>query len=83
MLTPFALATSAIAAVVGPGIGSARSKSAASSRWQKYSNAKSSYKHTTRAPRSAASPTKRAVFARFFALSALTAVWTKPSLTSR
>src|SRR5579864_9553593 len=48
-------AASASASVVGPGTASARSKSLASSRWQKYCALKSSGRHTTFAPIFAAS----------------------------
>ena len=55
MATPVSRATSASFAVDGPGIASARSKSAVSSRWQKYWVRNSSGRQTIFAPSRAAS----------------------------
>ncbi len=57
MATPVSRATSASFAVDRPGISSERSKSASSSRWQKYCVRKSSGRHTICAPSVAASRT--------------------------
>src|SRR5262249_3958738 len=65
------------ASVGGPGTGSARSKQAASSRWQKYGERKSSGRQTTPAPRRAASRTRADAVARFSAGSMAQRIWTR------
>src|SRR6266852_116328 len=68
--TPAFPAASERASVVGPGTGSARSNVAASSRWQKYWERKSSGRQTTSAPFRAASSTRSTALARFASESA-------------
>src|SRR6185369_9875046 len=68
------------AAVVGPGIGSARSKNAWSSDWQKYCDRNSSGRQTTSAPRWAASRTRAIAFSRLAARSVEQLIWTRPSV---
>src|SRR5712692_1281457 len=63
--TPDCRAACDIFSVVGPGIGSARSKREASSRWQKYCVRKSSGRQTTWAPRLDAACTCSTARARF------------------
>src|SRR5581483_11532747 len=70
----------ASASVVGPGSGSAKSNDAVSSRWQKYCERKSSGRHTTRAPRLAASRMRSAARRRFSSGSAEQAIWIRPTV---
>jgi hypothetical protein len=63
--TPRAAATFASASLVGPGTGSAKSKRACSSDWQKYGVRKSSWRQTSSAPRMAASSMPAIARARF------------------
>src|SRR5262249_54113029 len=76
--TPRRRAVSDSASVVGPGTGSARSKTAGSSRWQKYCDRKSSGRQTTRAPFPAASSMPATALRRFSAASAVALIWTSP-----
>src|SRR5882757_6839939 len=71
-------ATAASRSVLGPGIGSARSKSAMSSRWQKYCARKSSGRQMTRAPARAASRTRSAALSRLASGSGPQDICTKP-----
>src|SRR4051812_3575389 len=75
-------AIGASAAVVGPGIGSARSKNAWSSDWQKYGDRNSSGRQTTSAPRRAASRTRAIAFSRFSARSVEQLICTRPSVNT-
>ncbi len=79
--TPCCFASAAMASVVGPGSGSASSKSAGSSTWQKYGEANSSGRTTICAPRAAASAIARRALATLAALSRPMAIWTRPSLS--
>ncbi len=72
-------ATRAIAVVDGPGIGSARSNSPASSCWQKYCVRKSSGRHTRRAPWSAATPASLAALRTFSSASGVGDIWMSPT----
>ena len=76
--TPAAAAAFPRASVDGPGTGSARSKVAVSSFWQKYCERKSSGRHTTSAPERAASATLATALTRFSAGSGPQDIWTKP-----
>src|SRR3954470_20323930 len=78
--TFFSRAVSATAAVLGPGIGSARSKLAWSSDWQKYWLRNSSGKQTRVAPRSAASTMRARARARLSSGSAEQRICTRPIL---
>jgi hypothetical protein len=66
------------ALVVGPGIASARSNSAASSRWQKYCDRNSSGRQMTRAPRAAACSMRSTAARRFAPASVPMRIWTMP-----
>ncbi len=75
-----ALATAPIASVDGPGTGSARSNVFTSSFWQKYGVRKSSGRHITSAPRSAASSTRDTAMRRLSSASGFGAICTRPTL---
>src|SRR5258708_5634458 len=77
--TPASLAILPKSSVLGPGIASARSKSCASSRWQKYCVRKSSCRQTICAPILAASRTLATAFSTFAAASVLHDICTSPS----
>src|SRR4051794_37970469 len=76
--TSFAFAAAASRSDDGPGIGSARSKRAASSFWQKYGPRNSSGRQTTCAPCFAAAAMAASAFAKFAALSAEHDICTRP-----
>src|SRR5450432_4203303 len=78
--TRASLATRASASVDGPGIGSARSKLAWSSVWQKYCERKSSGRQMTRAPAAAASRTRAMARSRLSRGSAEQRICTRPRL---
>src|ERR1044071_600584 len=78
--TFFSAATLASAFDVGPGIGSARSKLAWSSDWQKYWVVNSSGRQTTWAPRAAASRILATAFSTFSAGLLEHRIWTRPSV---
>src|SRR6516165_4568058 len=71
-------ATRASASVEGPGIGSARSKLAWSSVWQKYCERKSSGRQITCAPALAASRTRATARSRLSRGSVEQRIWTRP-----
>ena len=71
-------ATAASRSVLGPGMGSARSNRAVSSRWQKYCARKSSGRQTICAPARAASRTRSAAFSRFASGSGEQDICTRP-----
>ncbi len=80
MTTPNSAASAAKRSVVGPGIGSARSNSAVSSRWQKYWVRKSSGRQMTCAPRCAASRTCATARSRLSSGSGEQRICTKPTV---
>src|SRR5882672_7603492 len=78
--TPFSFAILPSVSVVGPGTGSARSKSAWSSRWAMYMVRNSSGRHTRSAPCCAASRMRATALARFASGSSLMLICTSPTL---
>ena len=76
--TPARCAARPSASVLGPGMGSARSNNAASSRCAKYCERNSSGRHTRLAPDAAASATFPTAFSRLTAGSADIAICTSP-----
>src|SRR5882724_6396492 len=74
-------ATRASASLDGPGIGSASSKFAWSSVWQKYRERKSSGRQITCAPASAASRTRATARSRFSRGSVEQRIWMRPKVT--
>src|SRR5690606_38095736 len=77
IVTPRAFATLPSASVLGPGIGSAKSNSAASSFWQKYCERNSSGRQITCAPPFAACSTKPIARGRLSAGTVDIAIWTR------
>src|SRR6185369_1873158 len=83
MTIPSSLASAQSAWLEGPGIGSARAKRSWSSRWQKYSERKSSWVETICAPFAAACRMRSSTLARLAAGSAEQDIWTRPTFTGR
>src|ERR1700722_6769315 len=79
MITTFSsFATALRRSVEGPGMDSAVSKRACSSRWQKYWARKSSGRQMTLAPARAASWTRSAALSRLAAVSGTQDIWMRP-----
>src|ERR1700722_10187472 len=76
--TFFSLAMALRRSVEGPGMDSAVSKRACSSRWQKYWARKSSGRQMTLAPARAASRTRSAALSRLAAVSGPQDIWMRP-----
>src|SRR5919107_3473049 len=79
--TPSSAARAPRRSVLGPGIGSARSKNLWSSIWQKYWLRKSSWRQTICAPRAAASRMPATAVRKLASGSSPQRDWTRPSVT--